>query len=121
MMNPESPPAPPPAPVLRALRLARSGVLDYESAWALMNWGRGNLPPRPERLGPRSDGAVFWEEPQLRRVRQKSAVDAGADSWKNSGGKSPVKTFIDPNGAGPSIERRAGRITLKDAADGADE
>eukprot|EP01043_Picozoa_sp_COSAG02_P073811 COSAG02_NODE_14512_length_1264_cov_0.940773_2_plen_112_part_00 len=101
-----------PAPVLAALQAARRGALDYESAQVLISWGPDNLPIRPEKLGPYPGGAVFWEQPGLRRARQMKR-NAEADTWKNSGGKRPVKTMSDPNGVGPSLDRRAGRVFPK--------
>ena len=96
-----------PDPVL-ALQVARRGPLDYESAMVLMIGGNDNLPIRPKTLGPRSDGAVFWEEqPGKRRVKR----DAAADVWKSSGGKRAMVTISDPNGFGPSLARQAGHIS----------
>ena len=99
-----------PGPVLAALQAARRGALDYESARVLMSWGPGNLPIRPEKLGPSSGGAVFWEQLGLRRAMRR---DAAADAWKNSGGEGAKTTMPDPNGVGPSLDRRSGIVCPK--------
>jgi hypothetical protein len=106
-------PAELPAPVLAALRAARRGVLDYESARVLMIWGADNLPIRPERLEPRPGlrpgGAVFWEQ-GVRRGRRRAMRYDERDAWRNSGGERAVQTMSDPNGVGPSLIRRSGRV-----------
>jgi hypothetical protein len=101
--------------VPEAMRAARSGPLDYATVYELICHAPGNLPPRPEMLGPSPGGTVFWEEPGHRRRRQRVSGGAckTADTWKNSGGKRPVVTLSDPQGQGPSIDRRAGRVVQK--------
>ena len=47
--------------VPEAMRAARSGPLDYATVYELIRHAPGNLPPRPEMLGPSPGGSVFWE------------------------------------------------------------
>jgi hypothetical protein len=108
-------------PIAEALEAATCGPLRYEAVATLMLYGPDSLPARPQHLMPHAIGALFFEAAGHRRKRAKDPATRLNDVWKNSGGKRPVITVVDPlqRSTSPSFERRAGRIDILSCGDDA--